>query len=280
MSDIELAAFLRSRREALTPSDVGLPSGQRRRTPGLRRSEVAQLSGVSVEYLTRLEQGRDRNPSPQVLGALADALRLSPDERTYLRFAAKAASGGDSLSCCPGVQPPVQEIRPTVRALFDRLDPAPAILLNRLGEVLTCTDSYRLMAGPIVESGNFNRYLFASPTARATHPDWDRAADDAVTVLRHGNSPADPHLLHLVDELTVTGGSAFSDRFRRPIAASPIRNGVERLIHPSAGELRLAYETLLFLDEDLRAIVYFPADPTTDTALSQLTHEPLRVLTA
>ncbi len=80
MSDIELGAFLRTRREAITPAEVGLPKSARRRTPGLRRAELATLAGVSVEYLTRLEQGRDRHPSAQVLVALADALRLSPDE--------------------------------------------------------------------------------------------------------------------------------------------------------------------------------------------------------
>ena len=98
MSENELGAFLRARREAVTPTEVGLPSGPRRRTPGLRRSEVATLAGISVEYLTRLEQGRDRNPSPSVLGSLADTLRLTVEERVHLRRLEKASNGADNVS--------------------------------------------------------------------------------------------------------------------------------------------------------------------------------------
>src|SRR5215470_5991856 len=117
MGETELGAFLRARREAVPPAAVGLPHGTRRRTPGLRRAELATISGISVDYLTRLEQGRDRNPSPQVLGALADALRLSMAERIHLRNLAKAASGADTL--CPGRLPPERDVRPTMRALLE-----------------------------------------------------------------------------------------------------------------------------------------------------------------
>ncbi|CAN5779939.1 hypothetical protein BH23ACT8_BH23ACT8_07940 [soil metagenome] len=130
MSDNELGAFLRTRREAITPAEVGLPKSARRRTPGLRRAELATLAGVSVEYLTRLEQGRDRHPSAQVLVALADALRLSPDEGILPRRAAKAAAG----DICPGAEPPARSVRPTVRALLDRLtEVARCCCVTRLG---------------------------------------------------------------------------------------------------------------------------------------------------
>ncbi|MBX6768536.1 MAG: helix-turn-helix domain-containing protein, partial [Actinomadura rubrobrunea] len=182
MSDNQLGAFLRSRREAVTPGDVGLPAGPRRRTPGLRRAELATLSGVSVDYLTRLEQGRDRHPSPQILAALADALRLSPDERVQLRDLAKAASGADIL--CPGAVPPERQVRPTMRALLERLDSTPAVLLNRLGDVLAHTSSYERLAGPIGlldgEPPNQARFVFADERARAAYPDWDRVADARV----------------------------------------------------------------------------------------------------
>jgi transcriptional regulator with XRE-family HTH domain len=106
------------------------------------------LAGISVEYLTRIEQGRDRNPSPQILGALADALLLTPNERTYLLFAAKATSG-ESFAPCPGNRPPSREVRPTVRAILDRLEPAPALLCNHATDILAYTATYGLLARPL-----------------------------------------------------------------------------------------------------------------------------------
>ncbi|MCF6526557.1 helix-turn-helix domain-containing protein, partial [Streptomyces sp. JJ36] len=147
MSDNELGRYLRARREAVTPADVGLPPGTRRRTPGLRRAELATLAGVSVEYLTRLEQGRDRHPSAQVLGALADALRLPSAERVRLRQVAKAVGGHPGP--CPAAEPPARAVRPTVRALLERLEPTPAVLLNRLSEVLAHTTGYARLVAPL-----------------------------------------------------------------------------------------------------------------------------------
>src|SRR5487761_481343 len=113
MSANELGMLLRLRREAITPAEAGLPAGPRRRTTGLRRVEVAMLAGVSVEYLTRLEQGRDRRPSAQVLSALAEALQLTLSERTRLYHLAKAA---DTSFNCKGHTPPRDTVRPTVQA--------------------------------------------------------------------------------------------------------------------------------------------------------------------
>src|SRR5687768_10828382 len=140
----ELGEYLRSRREAITPAQVGLPDGPRRRTPGLRRAELATLAGVSVEYLTRLEQGRDRHPSPQVLGALADALHLDVDQRFHVHLLAK-----DGGPICSGRVTPASAVRPTVRALLDRLEPAPAYVVNRLGSLIAYTEGYRRLAGPV-----------------------------------------------------------------------------------------------------------------------------------
>ncbi|WP_283136419.1 helix-turn-helix domain-containing protein [Rhizohabitans arisaemae] len=268
MSDTELGKFLRGRRDAVTPGVVGLPTGPRRRTPGLRRAELATISGISVDYLTRLEQGRDRNPSPQVLAALADALHLTLNERIQLRNLAKSASGADAL--CPGL-PPENEVRPSMRALLDRLEPTPAVLLNRIGETVAHTRAYDRLARPVGlldgEPPNRIRFLFADDRARAAYPDWEHVADDRIAALKAESHLDDPHLSHLVDELTVTAGSPFKERLgAAPVA--PRRTGVERLIHPEAGELRLAYETLDTEGQSL--IVYLPADATTSEALDRL----------
>ncbi|MCF3123299.1 helix-turn-helix domain-containing protein [Streptomyces arenae] len=274
MSENELGAFLRTRREAVTPTEVGLPSGPRRRTPGLRRSEVATLAGISVEYLARLEQGRDRHPSPQVLGALADALRLTLEERIHLRRLEKETDGGAGNPCCPTAVPPADSVRPTVRAILDSLEPLPAVLLNRLADILACTTGYRRIVEPLGvldgERPNLARYVFTDERARAAYPEWDRLADNLVGHLKTESMLDDPHVRGFADELTVFAGAPFADRVEgTPML--PRRTGVERLTHPEAGGLRLSYETLALPDTDpQRLIVYVPADDATSVALDRL----------
>jgi transcriptional regulator with XRE-family HTH domain len=271
----ELGSFLRERREAVRPEQLGLPTGPRRRTPGLRRAELATVSGVSVDYLTRLEQGRDRHPSPQILAALADALRLSPAERVLLRNLAKQASGADVL--CPGRLPPEREVRPTMAALLDAMA-APAVLRNRLGETLAHTAAYATLAAPTGlldgDPPNQARFVFVDERARSVYPDWDQVADDQVAMLKAGSSRDDPHLAHLVNELTVVAGAPFTDRWQAA-SAPPRRTGVERLAHPEVGPLRLAYETLD--TEGQHLVSYVPADDATATALTHLSR-PLRAI--
>jgi transcriptional regulator with XRE-family HTH domain len=271
MSDNELGAYLRTRREAVAPADVGLPGGTRRRTPGLRRAELATLAGISVEYLVRLEQGRDRHPSAQVLAALADALRLSGDERHHLRLLAKAA-GGDGHLLCPAGEAPARSVRPTVRALLDRLEPAPAFVINRLSDVLASTAGFASLAGPLglldAEPPSLVRFVFTDARARAAYPDWDRVADELAANLRLESSHGDRHAAELVEELTITAGAPFTDRLAAPPIV-PRRTGVERLVHPDVGELRLAYETLE-LPDDQRLVVYLPADQATSATLDRL----------
>ncbi|MFD9907232.1 helix-turn-helix transcriptional regulator [Streptomyces sp. NPDC059063] len=273
MSDNELGAFLRTCREALTPTEVGLPSGPRRRTPGLRRSEVATLAGISVEYLTRLEQGRDRHPSPQVLGALGDALRMSVEERLHLRRLHKVSTGADA-PCCADAPPPARTVRPTVRDLVDRLEPTPAVLLNRLGDVLTYTTAYERIARPLGlldgDRPNVVRHVFTDDRARAAFPEWDRVADDEIAHLRSESPMVDPHVRGFVDELTVLAGAPFTDRIEG-VPGLPRRSGVKRVDHPEVGILRLSYETLALPDIDgQRLLVHLPADETTAAALDRL----------
>ncbi|MEO3784615.1 helix-turn-helix transcriptional regulator [Actinocorallia sp. B10E7] len=270
MPDIELSVFLRDRRESITPEQVGLPSGPRRRTPGLRRSELAALAGISVEYLTRLEQGRDRHPSPQVLGALADALRLNHDERLYLRFAAKNSSG-EAFLACSATAPPAVEPRPTLLAVLENLEPVPALLHNRLGDVLAHTPAFGRLAGPIglldEPRPNLLRFVFTDPRAREAYPEWDVVARERLHAVRYDNPPDDPHLRGLVDELTVTAGAAFTEKLKAP-PAQPQPSGSETLMHPEAGRLRLVYEGLKSGDQ--RILVYQPADAETARALGRL----------
>jgi transcriptional regulator with XRE-family HTH domain len=274
VSDNELGIFLRTRRQAVTPAEVGLPSGARRRTAGLRRAELATLAGISVEYLARLEQGRDRHPSAQVLAAVADALRMSFDERLHLRRLAKATGGADRL-LCPAAQPPTRSVRPTVRALLDRLEPGPALVVNRLSEVLAFTTGFARLAGPIglleAQPPSLVRFVFTDARARAAYPEWDRIADEQVATLKIESSRGDPHIAELADELIVTAGTEFTDRLKAA-PSLPERAGVQRLVHPAVGELRLAYEILQLPDaDDQRLVVYLPADDATSTALDHLT---------
>ena len=270
MSQHGLGTFLRDKREAISPADVGLPTGPRRRTPGLRRAELATLAGISVEYLTRIEQGRDTHPSAQILGALADALRLAPDERVFLRYTAKAAAG-EAFAPCPANRAPSREVRPTVQAVLDRLEPAPAVLCNDATDVLAYTAAYERLAGPLGvldgDEPNLVRFLFADPRAQEAFPDWERAADEQLTVLRSAFSPDNPHLQAILDELTVLAGAAFTSRLDE--APGPERrSGAQRVAHPEVGELRLRYETM-HLDAQ-RLVVYLPADAATEAALDQL----------
>ncbi|MET0415616.1 MAG: helix-turn-helix transcriptional regulator, partial [Actinoplanes sp.] len=213
MSDNELGLFLRVHREAMTPAAVGLPAGPRRRTPGLRRSEVAALADVSVEYVTRLEQGRDRRPSPQVLAALATALRLNWSERVHLHRLTKAA---DPSYNCRGHITPTDEVRPTVQALLDRLEPTPAVVLNQLSDVLAHTAGYVRLVGPIglldATPPNLARFLLGDSRARDAYPDWDHLADEQVATLKQGPFRAYPPIAALADELTITAGDAFTRR--------------------------------------------------------------------
>ncbi|MBB5915681.1 transcriptional regulator with XRE-family HTH domain [Nocardia transvalensis] len=268
MSENELGAFLRSRREALRPCDVGLPSGTRRRTPGLRRAELATLAGVSAEYLARLEQGRDRHPSRQVLAALVDALRLTDNDQHQLRRLVKAARGIQF----PSIEPPGSEVRPTVRMLLDRLEPAPAAVINRLTDVLAYTDGFTRLMAPIGlldrTPANLVRFVLMDPRAHTAYLNWAEVADARTAALRVSPHLTDPHVNALAEELTALAGTAFTSRAHTD---SPARTGIEELRHPDAGDLRLAFEMLTLPDgDDQQLIVYLPADESTSARLDRL----------
>jgi transcriptional regulator with XRE-family HTH domain len=269
VTDNALGAFLRARREATSPAALGLPTGSRRRTPGLRREELASLAGVSVEYLTRLERGSDRRPSTQVIGALADVLGLSAEERVHVYRMVKAVSG----DVCVQAQPPSPTVRPTMLALLDRLGPTPAFVVAPHGDVLACTDGFRRLAAPVglfdAAEPNLVRFTFDA-RARAAFPDWEQVADVRAAALRAAADLGDSAAAALADELSITEGAAFARRYAAG-GTLPASTGVERWEHPSAGPLRLAYESLLILGpEELRLVAYLPADAASSEALAAL----------
>lgn len=230
------------------------------------------LTGVSVEYLIRLEQGRDSHPSAQVLSALAETLRLSPRERVHLHQLSKGVSG---FSCGAAENGPNRTVRPTVLAILAQLEPAPAAITNRCTEILACTEGYRKLMAPsgLFEQGepaDLARFVFTHPGARELYPEWDAAADKLVASLKQGPFRADPMVAALVDELTVTAGTAFTHRLAT-LPGLPPSGGTDRLNHPEAGTLRLAYESLdLSVDDDQSLYVLLPADEVSAKALDQL----------
>ncbi|GAA4379183.1 helix-turn-helix transcriptional regulator [Agromyces bauzanensis] len=270
MSENRFGVLLRTHREALAPEDAGIPRGPRRRTSGLRRAELATLAGVSAEYLTRLEQGRDRNPSPQVLGALADVLRLAPADRRDLLVAAKSSSGV-RVACL--VDAPTTDVRPTVRDLLGRLAPSPAALVNRVGDVLAATGAYRRMLEPFGlfddDHPNLPRFVFAEPRARAAFPDWGRIADREVAALRRETGPADEFALEFAATMADVAAAEFTERYRA-VRTTGDTGARERLRHPEVGELRLEVETLTLPNDGQRILVYLPADDETARRLDAL----------
>lgn len=270
MIDGELGAFLRSRRESVTPAEVGLRDGGRRRTPGLRRAELATLAGVSVDYLIRLEQGRDTHPSAEVLAALAEALRLSEADLGHLRHLA-AISHGAAL--CPQARETARTVRATVRAVLDQLEPAPAFVVNHLSDLLAWTDGYDRLARPLGildgDEPNLLWFTFADERAHTAYLDWDDVADEQVAdlhELRCGDMDSDAFAARLAH----AGGAEFADRWeRRPLGGRPA--GVRGMTHPDVGVLRLEFETLRLPDpDDQRLVILLPADAATAAGLDRL----------
>jgi transcriptional regulator with XRE-family HTH domain len=265
-----VAEFLRARREQLQPADVGLPDNGRRRTPGLRREEVATLAGVSIDYLIRLEQGRDTRPSANVVAALAGALRLDDDDRRRLYTLAMLSQ---SQELCPSTQPLARSVAPTVSALLERLSPLPAFVVGPFSDVLAWNHDWESLVGPLgmFETGapNLARHVFLHPAARSVYPDWETAADEQVGRLRAASlrRSDDDGFTALMDELRTT--PEFNARWSG-FGTSEKRRGMKHLRHPHLGDLRLNYEVLLLADEmdEQRLITWLPADEATHVALA------------
>ena len=260
--DGELGDFLRSRRARISPEDVGLNSYGRRRVPGLRREEVAQLAGVSVDYYVRLEQGRGPSVSDAVLDAIARVLGLDETEHAYLRTVARPKARKASA-------PSVRRVRPGLRLLLDLFERAPAFVLGRRMDVLAWNALGDALSGfsrmPAVER-NMPRQAFLDPGARELYPDWPAVAAETVAHLRldAGLHPDDKELAALVGELSLK-----SEDFRRLWADHQVKAktyGVKRMVHPVVGELTLPFETLAVPGEPELSLVVYTPEPGSETA--------------
>ncbi|MFG2949876.1 MmyB family transcriptional regulator [Streptomyces adustus] len=266
----ELGDFLKARRAELRPDTVGLPEGdRRRRVPGLRREEVAQLASISTDYYTRLEQG-SLPASAHVLAALARALRLDEDQRTYLYgLAGKSADRPRRRSA--------QRPRPHWRPLLDQLTASPAIVLGRYMDILAwnslasalITDFSKIPAA----QRNYVRLAFLDPAVRSLFDDWETTGRDCVAFLRMeaAQSPTDARLAALVGELSVQDAD-----FRRWWASHDVAlktGGTKLLHHPVAGDLTLDWEMLTSATDPDQQLMVMTANPGTPShqALSFLT---------
>ncbi|KUJ64521.1 XRE family transcriptional regulator [Streptomyces albus subsp. albus] len=260
----ELGDFLRTRRARLQPEDVGLVSyGSRRRVPGLRREELAQLAGVSVAYYTRLEQGQSQNASDAVLDAIARALRLTPDEHAHLRNLARPAGAA------PRPAPRPEHARRGTRQLIAALD-VPALVVDARFDVLAWNPlGHALLAGHLspdspyrpADRPNAQRMLFLDPHTRELYPDWEGEARRAVSSLRlaAGERPDDRRLAELVGELTMK-----SPEFGTLWARHPVRKcafGSKSFHHPLVGRMDLAFEMARLPESDGHGLLMYSAEP-------------------
>jgi transcriptional regulator with XRE-family HTH domain len=275
----ELGDFLRSSRERLTPEEVGLRSGRHRRTPGLRREEVAALAGISIEYLIRLEQGRDSNPSASVLAALSDTLRLSEAERQHL---AMLSIHANQSPMCPEKSSPTEEVAPTVVQMLQHLEPAPATVVGPFGDLLAWNGQWTRLVAPLgLLDGprpNLAHYVFLHPAARSVLPDWDDVADQQASRLRPAAAwfADDARMQSLLAELHAAPG--FDDRWNGRLVDEE-RSGTLRLAHPVLGDLRVNVETMLLGTVwAQRLLVWLPGNEATARAFSELAADPAPVV--
>jgi len=258
-----LGEFLRSRRAAVTPQDVSLPTDGRRRVPGLRREEVAELAGVSADYYVRLEQGRERRPSAQVLDAVAGALRLPDDARLHLFRLAGLA---------PLATPAADDVDPQLLRLLDAWPDNPALISGRAFDVLAANALAEELFDDFGGFRNLVLHVFLDPGARAFYVHWDDTASYAAANLRylHGSAPQDERVRAVVDQLSA--GSAEFRALWRSNDAGRARLRVKSFRHPEVGELTLRMETFDVRSAPGRELLVYHAEPGTPSAdaLAQL----------
>ena len=258
----ELADFLKRRRASITPDDVGLPNGGRRRTPGLRREEVAQLAGVGTTWYTWLEQGRDVRASLEVLEAIARALRLTPAERTHLVLLGR---GEDPPPC----KQPAERVSPTLKRLINNLGPNPAYVLGRRWDYLAWNEAAAAVFGDYATvpraARNHVWLTFMDPPRREMFSDWERSARLLVAKFRAASARhlGDPEFEELIHALRQS-----SPEFCRAWKRHEVHRGGEgrkEIHHPEEG--LMVFEMAVFTPQenpDQRLVLYSPV-PEHDT---------------
>jgi transcriptional regulator with XRE-family HTH domain len=266
----DVREFLMTRRAKVTPEAAGVPAGTHRRVPGLRRSEVASLAGVSVEYYAKLERGAIAGASASVLDALAGALQLDETERAHLFDLARAADGIPSSGRARRRATRPAEPRPSLHWALSAITDGVAFVRDPRQNLLATNALGRAFYSPVIGDGgrmpNLARFQFLDPAAREFYPDWDRFAEMCVGVMRAeaGRDPHDKALQDLVGEL-----STRSETFRRLWGAHDVRthgSGTKRFHHPVVGELTLAYEELAVTAEPGQVLLIYTAEPGSPSA--------------
>jgi transcriptional regulator with XRE-family HTH domain len=252
-----LGDYLRARRGQVRPEDVGLVPGARRRVQGLRREELATLAGISSDYYLRLEQGRDKNPSAQILDALARALRLDVKATEYLHQLASPASGRREEGTV--------EVAADGSAELIEQFAMPAIVANRCLDVLAANSIARALSAGFVPGQNFLRWRLLEPAARDLYVDWDNATDVAVSGLREAaaSDPNDPRLRLLIDELF-----AASERFGELWARADVGYRVDavHMRHPDVGDLYLHPNRFNIPHSGGQHLLTYRAEPGSESA--------------
>jgi len=257
MADTELGDYLRAARAGVSPESVGLVGGGQRRVAGLRREEVALLAGLSVDYYTRLEQGRERSPSAQVVEALATALRLGGDGRRHLYRLAGHIPRDDVAV--------VDRVDPALLDLMAAWPDNPAVVFNLAYDVLASNRIADALFQQWSHSRNLMHIVFTNPDARTFYVDWDKAAANAVAGFRlnHGRAPNHPRIQQVLSEL-LSASEEFTRLWERHAARGKSLES-KRFYHPQVGELTLTMQTF-----DVRSapgqelVVYHAAPGSTD----------------
>ena len=264
-----LGTFLRACRHRVQPADVGLPVHAKRRTQGLRREEVAVLAGVSVDYYTRLGQGRDAHPSPSIVRAIANALGLAPNERSHLFLLAGIAEPRNYAA----------QTRSSVTTLLDTLMPAPAYVVTPVGDFVAWNDATSILwidpATLPPPHRNLVRMTLLDPRMRELWIDWESIARETVAHLRATAARYldDPRLATLVAELRDESPEFVTwwDEHNVSVRRSPRK----RFAHPTHGELAFFNEAMELVGEGLLFMVYVPADDSTAATCETLAHQPI-----
>ena len=266
----EVREFLMSRRAKLTPDAAGLPAGPNRRVAGLRRTEVATIAGVSVEYYAKLERGTIAGASASVLDAISRALQLDDTERAHLFDLARAADGIPSSGRPRRRAAKAATPRPSLQWALSAITDGVAFVRDQHQDLLATNALGRAFYSPLIGDGgrtpNLARFQFLDPASHDFYPDWDLFAEMCVAIMRAeaGRDPHDKGLQDLVGEL-----STRSDVFRRLWGAHDVRThgaGTKRFIHPIVGEVTLAYEELAITAEPGQVLMIYTAEPGSPSA--------------